>query len=90
MHPAFVTAIAAARQQDKLARAAASRRARQARQAQAHQAQAHQAQAHPARPGRPGSQPEPGPRHAVRRQHGPAEPLCPAAPSPHDRQKVGA
>lgn len=32
MHPAFVTAIAAAQQQDKLARAAASRRARQARQ----------------------------------------------------------
>jgi hypothetical protein len=75
MHPAFVTAIAAAQQQDKLARAAASRRARQARQD---------------RLTRPGAQPEPSPRHGVRRHHGPAEPLCPAVPSTHERQKVGA
>jgi hypothetical protein len=72
MHPAFVTAIAAAQRQDKLARAAASRRARQARLA------------------RPGSQPKPSPRRAMRRPHGPAEPLCPAVPSTHERQKVGA
>ena len=75
MHPAFVTAIAAAQQQDKLARAAASRRARQARQT---------------RPARPGSQPGHSPRHLVRRHHGPAEPLCPAVPSIPERQKVGA
>jgi hypothetical protein len=74
MHPAFVTAIAAAQQQDKLARAAASRRARQAR---------------PARLARPGSQPEHSLRHPVRRHHVPAEPLCPAVPSTHERQKVG-
>jgi hypothetical protein len=72
MHPAFVTAIAAAQQQDKLTRATASRRARLAR------------------PARPGSRPEPSPRHGLRRHHGPAEPLCPAAPSTHERQKVGA
>ena len=75
MHPAFITAIAAAQRQDKLARAAASRRGRQARQN---------------RPARPGSQPEASPRHMVRRHHGPAAPLCPAAPSTHARQKVGA
>jgi hypothetical protein len=75
MHPAFITAIAAAQRQDKLARAAASRRARQARQN---------------RPARPGSQPEVSPRHMVRRQHGPAGPLCPAVPSTPERQKVGA
>jgi hypothetical protein len=68
MHPAFITAIAAAQRQDMLARAAAARRARQAR---------------------PGSQPEPGRRRAAWRHHGPAEPLCPAGPSIHERQKVG-
>jgi hypothetical protein len=71
MHPAFITAIAAAQRQDKLTRAAAARRARQAR------------------PGRPGAQPQPGPRRAVRRQHGPAEPLCPAGPSIHEPREVG-
>jgi hypothetical protein len=75
MHPAFVTAIAAAQRQDKLAQAAAFRRARQARQT---------------RPARPGSRPEHSLRRAVRRHHGPAEPLCPAVPSTQERQKVGA
>jgi hypothetical protein len=42
-----------------------------------------------ARLARPGSQPEHSLRHAVRRQHAPAEPLCPAVPSTHARQKVG-
>jgi len=58
MHPAFVTAIAAAQQQDKLARATASRRAREARPAR-----------HGAQPARRGSQSEPRPRHAIRRPH---------------------
>jgi hypothetical protein len=81
MHPAFVTAIADAQRQDKLAQAAASRRARQVRLARA------------------GSRPEHGARHAVRRQHGPAEPLRPAVPSTqvpstevpstHTREKIG-
>jgi hypothetical protein len=63
MHPAFVTAIADAQRQDKLAHAAGIRRARQVRLARA------------------GSRPEHGAHHAVRRHHGPAEPLRPAVPS---------
>jgi hypothetical protein len=81
MHPAFVTAIAAAQQQDKLARAAAARQARSVRQARSALSARWTRQA---RSARRGSQPEPSPRPAVRRPHGPA------APSTHARQKAGA
>jgi hypothetical protein len=74
MHPAFMTAIATAQQQDKLTRAAASRRARQAR---------------PARPARAGFRLEHGALSAVRRHHGPAEPLSPAVSGSHPRPKIG-
>jgi hypothetical protein len=78
MHPAFVTAIADAQRQDKLAHAAATRRARQARLV---------------RLARAGSRPEHGAHHAARRHHGPAVPSTQVpsteVASTRTREKIG-